>query len=113
MLRVNFYRPSYKKNGEKSGDKSEKAAINAKSGDKNGDKLEKTAINPESGDKKSDKFRIRILEYLKEHPNSKTQDISLEIGLKQSRTKEYLSELVENGKVVANGANKNRTYSLK
>ena len=83
MLRVNFYRPSYKKNGDK------------------------------SGDKKSDKFRTRILEYLKEHPNSKTQDISLEIGLKQSRTKVYLSELVEDGKIVANGANRNRTYSLK
>lgn len=109
MLRVNFYRPSYKKNG----DKAQKTAINAKSGDKNGDKLEKTAINPESGDKKSDKFRTRIIEYLKDHPNSKTQDISLEIGLKQSRTKVYLSELVDDGKIVANGANRNRTYSLK
>ena len=67
----------------------------------------------EIGDKKSDKFRARILEYLGNHPNAKTQDISLEIGLKQSRTKVYLSELVEDGKIVANGANRNRTYSLK
>lgn len=109
MLRVNFYRPSYKKNG----DKAQKTAINSKSGDKNGDKLEKTAINQENSDKKSDKFRARILEYLGNHPNAKTQDISLEIGLKQSRTKVYLSELVEDGKIVANGANRNRTYSLK
>lgn len=95
MLRVNFYRPSYKKNG-----------------DKTGDKLLKTAINTESGDK-SEKFRARIVSYLAEHPDSKTQDISLEIGLKISRTKVYLSELAEEGKIVANGANKNRTYSLK
>ena len=27
--------------------------------------------------------------------------------------KDYLSELVEEGKIIANGANKNRTYSLK
>lgn len=86
MLRVNFYRPSYKKNGDKTGDK--------------------------TGDK-SEKFRARIVSYLTEHPDSKTQDISLEIGLKISRTKVYLSELAEEGKIVANGANKNRTYSLK
>ena len=99
-------------------------AINLKSGDKtainpeNGDKQdEKVAINAEngdkSGDKKSDKFRSRILAYLEMHPDSKTQDISLEIGLKISRTKVYLSELAEEGKIVANGANRNRTYSLK
>lgn len=34
MLRVNFYRPSYKKNGDKSGDKAQKTAINSKIGDK-------------------------------------------------------------------------------
>lgn len=112
MLRVNFYRPSYKKNGDKTGDKSEKTAINQENGDKTGDKLLKTAINTESGDK-SEKFRARIVSYLAEHPDSKTQDISLEIGLKISRTKVYLSELAEEGKIVANGANKNRTYSLK
>lgn len=67
----------------------------------------------EIGDKKADKFRARILEYLVSHPNAKTQEISLEIGLKQSRTKVYLSELVEDGKIVANGANRNRAYSLK
>ncbi len=102
MLRVNFYRPSYIKNGNKL----EKTAINVKK------VAIKTAINAKRGDKKSDKFRIKILEYLKEHPNAKTQEISFEIGLKQSRTKVYLAELVEDGKIVANGANRNRTYSL-
>lgn len=79
MLRVNFYRPSYKNIGDKS------------------------AIN----------YKEKILEYLEEHTEARTQEISLYIGLKLSRTKDYLSELVEEGNIIANGANKNRTYSLK
>ena len=79
MLRVNFYRPSYKNTGDKS------------------------AIN----------YKEKILEYLEEHTEARTQEISLYIVLKLSRTKDYLSELVEEGNIIANGANKNRTYSLK
>ena len=77
----------------------DKMAINTKNGDKSGDK---TAI----------KFKNRILEYLKDNTEARSQELSLYIGLKISRTKVYLSELVEEGKIVANGANKNRTYSL-
>ena len=100
MFRVNFYRHI---NGEK-------VAINSKSGDK-------TAINTgngdKSGDKKSTKFKKMIVEYLAEHEEARSQEISAYIGLKISRTKIYLSELVEEGKITPNGANKNRTYSLK
>lgn len=96
MLRVNFYRPSYKKNGDKTGDKAQKTAINSQIGDK-------SAIN----------YKDKILEYLSKHSEARSQDIALFIGLKQSRTKDYLSELVEDGKIVANGANRNRTYSLR
>lgn len=101
MLRVNFYRPSYKKNG----DKHEKTAINSKIGDK-------SAINQNVGDKLAINYKDKILEYLSKHSEARSQDIALFIGLKQSRTKDYLSELVEEGKIVANGANRNRTYSL-
>lgn len=58
-------------------------------------------------------YKEKILEYLDEYAEARTQDISLYIGLKLSRTKDYLSELVEEGNIIANGANKNRTYSLK
>lgn len=88
--------------GEESSDNGELQAINAISSDKIGDKSDKSAIN----------YKDKILEYLKENPEARSQDIALFIGLKQSRTKDYLSELVEEGKIVANGANKNRTYSL-
>ena len=88
MLRVNFYRPSYKQNGDKS------------------------AINQNVGDKSAINYKDKILKYLSNHSVARSQDIALFIGLKQSRTKDYLSELVEDGKIVANGANRNRTYSL-
>ena len=106
MLRVNFYRPSYKQNGDKSGDKVKKTAIKPQIGDK-------SAINQNVGDKSAINYKDKILEYLSKHSEARSQDIALFIGLKQSRTKDYLSELVEDGKIVANGANRNRTYSLK
>ena len=102
--------------GEESSDNGELQAINAISSDKASDKSETSAINADIGDK-SDKsainYKDKILEYLKENLEARSQDIALFIGLKQSRTKDYLSELVEEGKIVANGANKNRTYSKK
>ena len=73
----------------------------------------KVAINLKSGDKKSTKFKKMIVKYLAEHEEARSQEISAYIGLKISRTKIYLSELVEEGKITPNGANKNRTYSLK
>ena len=106
MLRVNFYRPSYKQNGDKSGDKVQKTAINSQIGDK-------SAINQNVGDKSAINYKDKILEYLSKHSKVRSQDIALFIDLKQSRTKDYLFELVEDGKIIANGANRNRTYSLK
>jgi predicted transcriptional regulator len=58
-------------------------------------------------------YKNRICEYLSSGLESRTQDIALFIELKVSRTKDYLAELVEEGKIISNGANKNRTYSLK
>ena len=72
-----------------------------------------SAIKQDSGDKSAINYKGKILEYLEEHAETRTQEISLYIGLKLSRTKDYLSELVEEGNIIANGANKNRTYSLK
>lgn len=66
-----------------------------------------------SSDKKLTKFKKMIVEYLAEHEEVRSQEISAYIGLKISRTKIYLADLVEEGKIVSNGANRNRTYSLK
>ena len=84
----------------------DKSAINSKIGDK-------SAINSKSDDKTAIKFKKMIVEYLAEYEEARSQEISTYIGLKISRTKDYITELVEEGKIVPNGANKNRTYSLK
>ncbi|MEL3912873.1 ATP-binding protein [Treponema pedis] len=98
MMRISFYRPFLKKIGDKS-------AINKQIGDK-------SAINKQIGDKSAINVEAKILEYLKAHPNAKSQDIAGHIRLKISRTRDYLAQLVEAGKVQPSGGNKNRTYSL-
>ena len=99
MFRVNFYRRQNSEIGDKS-------AINPKIGDK-------SVINPKIGDKSAINFKEKIVEYLADHDVARSQEIADVIGLKISRTRDYISELVEEGKIVSNGANKNRTYSLK
>jgi len=78
------------------------------------------AINSKSGDKCGDKSvtigernKQRILEYLAQHPEVKSQEIAEVLGLGISRTKVYLSELADAGLVLRLGANKDRTYKLK
>ena len=78
-------------------------AISQKSGDKSGDKL--ITIG--------DKNKQRILEYLMAHSEVKSQVIAEVLSLGISRTKVYLSELVDAGLIIRLGANKNRTYKLK
>ena len=53
-----------------------------------------------------------ILAYLKEKGRCRTAELSALLGLKPTQTKTYLYQLLQEGKIVAHGANKNRTYSL-
>ena len=72
--------------------------------------FEKTA------DKKSaisTRVKETILIYLTDHAEAKAAAIAEHIGLKPSRTRDYLSELVSEGSVVAEGSNRNRTDRLK
>ena len=92
-------------NGDKGTANGDETAINQRSGDK-------TAINDNSGDKSGDKMQM-ILEYIVKHTEVKTSDIMQAFGLKASRSRLYLSTLVEQGKIEACGSNKNRTYKAK
>lgn len=78
----------------------------------NGDKIDiigdKSAINQEIGDKKQ-----QILTFISSHGEVKAEDVSKHIGLGASRTRDYLKQLVVEGKLLALGANKNRTYKMK
>ncbi|MDR1574237.1 MAG: hypothetical protein LBS24_08000, partial [Clostridiales Family XIII bacterium] len=77
---------------------SEKVAI--KSGDK-----EKPAI--------SEAKKQAIIEYLASHTFCKSGELSALLSVNASRTKVYLRELIAEGIVIAEGANRNRTYRLK
>ncbi len=87
---------SDKKAAIKSGDK--KTAI------KNGDK--KTAI-------KTYAHKQAIISYLTEHISAKSAEVAALLGLKPTRVKELLAEMVADGIIVAEGGNKNRIYKLK
>ena len=68
------------------------------------------------GDKKSViniKMKETIIAYLTDHAEAKAASIAGHIGLKPSRTRDYLNELIAEGIVVAEGGNKNRVYKLK
>lgn len=54
-----------------------------------------------------------IIAYLTEHSGAKAFVITKYFGLKPSRTRDYLNELIADGIVVAEGGNKNRLYKLK
>ena len=76
------------------------------------EKKKKPAIK--IGDKKSAiNIKETIIEYLTDHAEDKASSIADYIGLKPSRTRDYLNELITEGVVVAEGGNRNRTYKLK
>lgn len=80
--------------------------------EKIGDK--KSAIK--IGDKKSAinaKMKETIIACLTDRAEAKASEIAAYIGLKPSRTRDYLNELIAEGIVVAEGSNKTRVYKLK
>lgn len=54
-----------------------------------------------------------IIDYLTDHPAAKSAKIAEYVDLKPSRVRDYLSELIAEDIVVAEGGNRNRTYRLK
>ena len=54
-----------------------------------------------------------IIEYLSIHPEGKVADFEGVLGVKSTRVKQLLYELLNKGVIEAVGTNKNRTYRLK
>ena len=54
-----------------------------------------------------------IIVYLTDHASARTAEIAEFVNLKPSRVRDYLAELIAEDIVVAEGANRNRTYRLK
>ena len=92
ILKLSFVKKSVIKNGDK------KVAI------KNGDKKQIT---------KSTEIQLEyILEYMTPDREYKTSEIAAEIGLKKSRARELVNELVKSGRIEAIGKNKGRRYRI-
>lgn len=72
---------------------------------KNGDKKQAT--------KKTEIQLEYILEYMIPDQEYKTSDIAAELGLKKSRARELINELVKSDRIEAIGENKGRRYRLK
>ena len=106
---------SDKKQAIKDDDKQEigdKSAIKVGDNDKIGDK---SAIKNDDNVKtiENNSKKQRVIEYISNHPNTGTSEIAVAVGLKNSRARDYLSELTKEGVIIAEGANRNRTYRLK
>ena len=94
-----------------------KSLGNEKTDDKLLDNVEKTTITASGNEKNDDKISKRTLsvvfDYILGHPNCKTADIAAAINLQLTQTKWYLYRLLDEDKIIAHGANRNRTYSVK
>ena len=62
---------------------------------------------------KSARQKNEIITYLTDHISAKNIDIAELLGVKSTRVKQLLKELLDEGVVVAEGSNKNRVYKLK
>ena len=77
----------------------------------------KSSDNKENSDKKvaikTERNKNAILAYLTDHASAKVSDFEPLLGIKAARIRRLLSEMIADGVVVAEGANRNRTYRLK
>ena len=62
---------------------------------------------------KSARQKEEIIAYLTDHVSAKSSDIAELLGVKSTRAKKLLSELIAEETVVAEGGNRGRTYKLK
>lgn len=80
--------------------------------DDNGAKTDdKTAVAGDKTPITDDKLTM-IISFLEKRGSCKTAELSDLLGLKPTQTKAYIYQLLSQGKIVAHGANRNRTYTL-
>lgn len=97
--------PLISKKRRKSGDK--KTAI--KSGDKNSAGSIEVKPQKDIPQRKQEQYE-RILAYMEKFVEYRTTDFEMLLGLKSSRVRELLGELVDQGEIIRTGSNKNRRY---
>ena len=73
---------------------------------------DKSAIKSPIGDKSAINREQVICEYISAHGSASTRELCALLNIKSSRMRDILKELIDKKVLVANGANRNRTYSL-
>ena len=81
------------------------ASMNEEEADKNGQKTE-------NGNRKKENRR-QIINFIADNEISDSKSISKAIGLKPSRTRDYLKQLVDEGILEIDGEYKKRKYKIK
>lgn len=78
----------------------------------NGDEEDKYGQNAHNANRNLD-VRRQIMDFIAENGISDTKSVSKAIGLKSSRTRDYLKQLVQAGELEIEGEYKNRKYRIK
>jgi len=63
--------------------------------------------------KKNTEQKNMIVGFIKEYGSAKSSDLCDLLGVKSTRIKKLIYELIDEDILAANGGNRNRTYSLK
>ena len=74
--------------------------------------LDKTTLKTENRNRNKENRR-QIVDFIADNEISDAKFISKAIGLKSSRTRDYLKQLVEEGVLEVEGEYKNRKYRIK
>jgi predicted transcriptional regulator len=78
----------------------------------NEEEPDKTTIKPKNQNRKEENRR-QIIDFIADNGISDAKSISKAIGLKPSRTRDYLKQLVDEGILEVEGEYKNRKYRIK
>ncbi len=73
----------------------------------------KVTIKTDDKKKVTELRKDTIIEYLTDHVNVRSSELAELLGVKTTRGKNLLNSLIADGIVVAEGANRNRTYRIK
>ena len=78
----------------------------------NADEPDKTTIKPKNRNR-NEENRRQIIDFIADNGISDAKTISKAIGLKPSRTRDYLKQLVDEGILEVEGEYKSRKYRIK
>ena len=78
----------------------------------NEEEPDKTTLKPKNRNR-NDENRRQIIDFIADNGISDAKSISKAIGLKSSRTRDYLKQLVDEGILEVEGEYKNRKYGIK